>query len=102
MDQLTPNCAYWKVFGTVFVSWQGVAPLSSGWNTVGTLPEGFRPTAGDMEDGEYRVSAPVKQLGGDSAQSTGHIDVISSGLVRVWVPRAFNAAEPCSGQVFFR
>lgn len=99
---LTPNCTYWKVFGTVFLSWQGVTGLRAGWNTIGTLPEGFRPTSGFADSEGTRVSGLIKMLGNAGADSTGTIDVYSSGLARVWFPRATNDLEPSSGQVFFR
>lgn len=85
----------------VFVSWQGVASLRQGWNTIGTLPEGFRPTSGFSDAGELRVSGVIKQLGGAGADSTGTIDVYSSGLALVWSPRATDSITPFSGQVFF-
>ena len=103
MNSLTDNCFYWKVGRTVFVSAQGLMSLSAGFNTIGTLPEGFRPVHGKPENAgsEIRVSAPVKMLGNASASSTGTIDVMSSGLVRVWVPVKTDNNSPTSGQVFF-
>ena len=99
---LTLQCTYWRAFGTVFLSWQGVTSLRQGWNTIGTLPEGFRPTSGFTDPEGTRVSGLIKMLGNAGADSTGTIDVYSSGLARVWFPRSTNDLEPSSGQVFFR
>lgn len=99
---LTPNCTYWKAFGTVFLSWQGVTGLRQGWNTIGTLPAGFRPTSGYADPEGTRVSGLIKMLGNSGSDSTGTIDVYSSGLARVWFPRSTSELEPSSGQVFFR
>lgn len=99
--QLTPNCSYWKAHGTVFVTWYSNTALTSGWTIVNTLPEGFRPTAGFEEDGLLRVDAPAKLLGSAGADSTGHIDARSDGLVRVWVPRATSATDRWVAQLFF-
>lgn len=103
MAVLGDNCFYWKVGRTVFVSLQGVVSLSSGFNDVGTLPEGFRPAHGKIEGStqEIRVTGVVKMLGSSDAESTGTLDVMASGLVRVWVPRATGGTMPTSGQVFF-
>lgn len=76
--------------------------LRAGWNTIGTLPEGFRPTSGFADAEGTRVSGLIKMLGNAGADSTGTIDVYSSGLARVWLPRSTNDLEPSSGQVFFR
>ena len=76
--------------------------LRAGWNTIGTLPEGFRPTSGFADSEGTRVSGLIKMLGNAGSDSTGTIDVYSSGLARVWFPRSTNDLEPSSGQVFFR
>ena len=87
----------------MFLSIQGAFSLSAGFNTVGTLPEGFRPAHGKYESGvsDIRVTGVVKKLGASSADSTGTVDVMGSGLVRIWVPTATNTGTPTSGQVFF-
>ena len=102
MKELGNFCFYWKVGRTVFVSVQGAAPLSSGSNLIGTLPGGYRPAHGKPESsGSVRVTGVVKTLGSSSATSTGTLDVLGSGEVRVWMPMATNDASPTSGQVFF-
>lgn len=102
MKELGSFCFYWKVGRTVFVSVQGAAPLSSGSNLIGTLPEGYRPAHGKTESSGYvRVTGVAKTLGSSIASSTGTIDVMGSGEVRVWMPVATNDVSPTSGQVFF-
>lgn len=103
MAVLGDNCFYWKVGRTVFVSLQGIVSLSSGFNDIGALPEGFRPAHGKIEGStqELRVTGIVKMLGSSDAESTGTLDVMGSGLVRVWMPRSTNGTTPTSGQVFF-
>ena len=102
VKELGNSCFYWKVGRTVFVSVQGAAPLSSGSNLIGTLPKGYRPAHGKTESSGYvRVTGVVKTLGSSSASSTGTIDVLGGGEVRVWMPVATNDASPTSGQVFF-
>lgn len=103
MAVLGDNCFYWKVGRTVFVSLQGIVSLSSGFNDIGTLSEGFRPAHGKIEGSsqEIRVTGVVKKLGSSDAGSTGTLDVFGSGLVRVWFPVPTYGTEPVSGQVFF-
>ncbi len=97
--RLTPQCVYWKVSDTVFVSWQGVGSLRQGWNTVGTLPEGYRPTVGKTEGGTLRASAPIAKLG--SSATGGTIDAFSNGDLRVWSPSASTSQDPSSAILFF-
>ena len=102
MKEIGDSCFYWKVGRTVFVSVQGIVSLSSGSNLIGTLPEGYRPAHGKTEpSGSVRVTGVVKVLGSSNASSTGTIDVLGNGEVRVWMPVATNDVSPTSGQVFF-
>lgn len=69
-NALTAKCSYAKKNGTVYVNCDGVANLTGGsWNTIGTLPQGYRPTK------------MIYFLCGDGGSNSTLVQIDTTGLV---------------------